>query len=157
MRNRIEKTFSGSFMYISGENDETECKYDITGYENIRNVYKEKSISEQELIKIISELSDMGKSIERKNLDINGFLVSPDYIYIDEKRATVYRESRNFGIVMIYYPGKLDTTIDTSLLRLAEFIIEKIDYNNQRAVDIAYMFYIQVYNGNYVFDTSLWK
>lgn len=150
MEHRIERKFTGTFLYIGEEGEE--LIYDVSGYENLKDAFSGRVIEEEKLVELINELSRIGIDIENRNLDINGLLASPEFIYLK-----IHNLKNLNNILFIYNSGKSQISIDSSLMSLAEFLIEKVDYENQNAVNIAYGFYSNVYKGDYIFDTSLWK
>ena len=146
METRIEKGFTGKYLYISNGKDE--YKYNITGFASMAEVYKSVPIDRQFLLKLIDELLNTGRKIEEDNKSINSLIVDAQNIYI--------RKTDGY-IMFVYFPGSGDKTLDGYLLSLAEFVIQRVDYDDEIAVDLAYYFYRMIYSGDYLFDTSSWK
>lgn len=146
MEYRIENRFSGSYLYIKGE-DNSEEKIDVTGMVSIAREYETKDMSYTTLIMLIEEMIREGNRIEEDNRSYDRWLLGADYIFI---ACPDSKEPRS--VKFIHYNGKLDTDFEQRMLEFAEYVIAHTDHCDKRAVRLAYGFYMQVYRGNYVFD-----
>ena len=164
MKYRIENKFTGSYLYIKdNEADVQEVKYDITGMTSIVHYYTDRCIPYEVLHSIVDELVKFGKQIEFDDKDINGIVLNPDYIFIrksdmwidDYKTDGLPQQMKATNIQYIYYPYCERMDVAVQMLCLAEYIIEHVEYKDKRAVNLAYGFYLQVINKNYVFDSLL--
>lgn len=145
MKYRVENRFTGSVLYVSGENDENECSYDITGKSSLAKSFEEKDCSYENIHRLIGALQTEGRRLEAEGKDMNGWILDPNYIY--------YSDSDD--IKFIFYPGETDIDIETGLKLLSEFVIEHVNYKDKDAVDIAYGFFLHIFRGLYVFDDLL--
>lgn len=152
MKYRFENGFLGSFIFVSGEEGEEE-KYDITGLTSLMSLYGEKAMSRESIHMLISELSKMGRELEKHNLDKNGWLLNPNYIYLEYGGKTSGDNTAN--IKFLYYSGKSDLNFQEELMVLAEFVINHVNYGFQDAIYLAYDFYLHVFRKNYIFDDIL--
>ena len=155
MNYRVENTFSGSFLYIDNGNILNDGnvnleKYDITNMVSLAHEYNGKDASFEELYRIISALSQMGKRIEDNKFNINGLILNPEYIYLSFKVGEPLPK-----VVFIYYSSQTDLLLEEEIKSLAEYIIEHTDHDDKRAVQLAYGFYMQIHRGNYVFNKLL--
>lgn len=158
MTYRTENSFSGSYLYLKGENEtDEECKYETTGLISFANAYRERNCTYEVLFNLISRISEEGKRLEGAGLDMDGWILDPEYIYVEppEKFAVNERFHTHQLIRFIYYPGNTGMSMSGGLLYLAEFVIEHAEYKDKDAVEIAYGFYLQIYRGNYVFENLL--
>lgn len=94
------------------------------------------------------ELKELFFSWERAVSEAEGFLLDParilclpDYIYYD-----LSKESPEW----IFYPGQEERTLPLGLTELAEFLLEKVNHRDARAVDIAYRFYRSAKEGTFL-------
>lgn len=165
MKYRQENTFSGSFVYIQGEEDD-EYKYDVTGYISLAKAYKERVCSYEMLYSLINSLMHEGRRLESEGKDMNGWILDPEHVYLpvslinntnDNKEFTDYsnKDKLEHRVRFLHYPGKTNLLMEKELLNFAEFVIEHTDYKDKDAVNMAYDFYLRVYRKNYVFDDLL--
>lgn len=149
MNIRTDNTFSGSYLYISGDaRQATEEKFDITGMVSLANEYAQKDMTYDVILEFIKELSNMGKMLEQDNRNVEGLFLNPDYIYINK---SVFNMNL-IKIKFIYSHNNIGTDFKYSIRALAEFIIEHADHKDDRTINLAYGFYMQVRNDNYMFD-----
>ena len=120
-------------------NGEEKYEYDITSMLNIKNMYDFRLIRYTDLNTIVGGLTVLMKEIEDYFLSSECILLSPETFYIDEKSNTVG---------FCYYPYKVGD-FKKSLVEIAEFILERTDHSDKKAVKIAYDLYQQIIHGNY--------
>lgn len=152
MEYRFENGFSGRFLFVRGE-ENTEEKFDITGLVSLETAYNEIRMSRESIYMLVREVSEMGRRLEKQQLDKNGWLLNPKYIYLRMDGNS----DKNMGKIIrfVYYTGKSDLDFEHELRGLAEFIIKNVNYGFWDAIYLAYDFYLHVYRNNYVFDDIL--
>lgn len=153
---RSEKTFSGSYVFVrNNDSNAAEYRYDITGLISIAQYFKERKCDYRFIVSLIYRLSEKGRLIEKSEVDINGWILDPSYIYIYQEKESDEVEYQK--VIFIYFSESTDLKMEQGMLGLAEFLIEHADYSDEKAIDIAYRFYMQVYVGDYTFDTLIKK
>lgn len=168
MKFRQENMFSGSYLYVQGEDDNAEeYKYDVTGYISIKRAFEEERCSYNMLRLFIYYLIREGTQLEEAGKNMDGWILDPTYIFINtpklflknsadsEQHISFAEKEKSRRIKFIYYPTGTSETLGTGLLHLAEFIIKNIDYSDESVVNLAYDFYLKIYHGNYVFNDLL--
>lgn len=120
-------------------NGEEKYEYDITSMLSIKDMYDFRQIRYSDLNTIVGGLTVLMKEIEEYFLSSECILLSPETYYIDEK---------NNAVGFCFYPYKI-SDFKKSLVEIAEFILERTDHSDKKAVKVAYDLYQQIIHGNY--------
>lgn len=106
--------------------------YEISGKQSLAQLFHKRKLTKEELLRIITGLRDNQKMTEVFLLDFKKVLLLPQYLYTDFNATHLYS---------CYYP---DCQEDTSLEALGNFILENVDYQDQKAVELAYSFHREI-------------
>jgi len=165
MKYRQENRFTGSYLYICGEDkDDEESEYDVTGQMSMQKAFAQRKCSYEVLYELVKTLSDEGRRLESQKKDLCGWILDPECIYItlpgwnnqNMNKLDYHNQSRQeIDVRFFYYLSGDSTPIEAKLLTLAEFVIRHVDYKDKDAVNFAYEFYMRVYRGNFVFNDML--
>lgn len=144
-RCQIKGLLSCSLRYINGV---AYLYYDISSRQNISYLYENHCITREWMKDFIWSLKQMRQELGRFLLDMGNILWYPDQIYQD-------LESNVFSFLYLpYYEG------ESSFMKLMEFWVEHIDYNDEALVDCVYRMYErlerngEVYLQNQIFDDA---
>ena len=105
--------------------------YDITSKKTIASVYENKSLNYKEIKNLLSSILDTIEHSGNYLLSENDFIVDPSYIYIDNSSGDIY---------LCYLVGH-QVSIQEQLSKLIEYLMNKVDYKDERAVLLIYAMY----------------
>lgn len=120
------------------ENGQNYLWYDITGKQSLDTIVESGRLGHELLCKILLGLYETVEYLERFLLRAEGVLLMPECIFLD------YRSEQ---ICFCYYPGREDS-LAQSLVTLFEYLLERLDHGDERAVKLAYGVYEQISKGD---------
>lgn len=128
-RGGIKGLLPCSLRYLNGQ---AYLYYDISSRQNIARLYGERRITRDWMKDFTWALKKIRQELERFLLDTCNILWYPEQIFQD-------LESNIFSFLYVpYYEG------EASFIRLAEFWVEHIDYDDEVLVDFVYKVYEQL-------------
>lgn len=128
-RGGIKGLLSGSLRYMNGQ---AYLYYDISSKQNIAQLYGTRSITREWMKDFVWSIKRIQQELGRFLLDIRNVLWYPEHIFQD-------LESNVFSYLYIpYYEG------ESSFIRLVEFWVEHIDYDDEILVNCVYRMYEQL-------------
>lgn len=105
--------------------------YEITSRQSLRVLLERRRLKEAELRKLLTGLQKAAGNCEEYLLDSNRLVLNPEYIYL---------EPDSWEPAFCYDPfGQQD--MREELLKLAEFLLEHLERQEQEAVALGYEFY----------------
>lgn len=104
--------------------------YDITHKKNIKALYESQTFSYEILKKIIVNILKIIESSEEYLLIEHDFIISPEYIYLD-----------NNDLLSLCYLSGYGQNILEQLSYFFEYLMNKIDYKEEAAVKLIYALY----------------
>lgn len=142
-RGGIKGLLSSSLRYINGQ---AYLYYDISSKQNIAQLYGSRPIAREWMKDFIWGLRRIRQELERFLLDIRNVVWYPQQIFQE-------LESNAFSFLYIpYYEG------EASFIKLVEFWVEHIDYDDEVLVDYVYRMYEQVErNGEAYLDSQIFE
>lgn len=105
--------------------------YEITSRQNLRLVLERKRLSAEELHLLLGGLLAAVQTCSEYLLDTSRIFLNPDYIYL---------EPDSWQISFCFFPF-CEQDIQEELLGLAEYLLDRLDRQDQRAVALGYEFY----------------
>jgi len=105
--------------------------YDITSKQNLRLVLEKKRITGEELLGLLEGLQRAAQVCREYLLDADRILLNPDYIYLDPDI---------WDLSFCYVPF-CSQDLQEELLNLAEYLLERLERQDQKAVTLGYEFY----------------
>lgn len=116
--------------------------YEITSKQPIVRVFEINNISYDVLIKILVGVKKALEGVKEYLLEADHLLLDPAYIYMDVESKEV---------VFCYYPSNINK-IKNSFHQLMEYILNKLDHNDRKAVVCGYEIYKSTLEENYNMD-----
>ena len=116
-----------SVRYMNGE---PLFYYEVTSKQNVKALFERKKFTGKDLKKIFHALADAMDEMEGYLLDIDTLLLYPEYIYMDIEEQEVH---------FCCFPVAKET--EGSFLVLTEYILPRIDHEDQEAVLLGYGIY----------------
>ena len=142
-RCRIKGLLSCSLRYI---NDSAYLYYDISSRQNISLLYSGRNIEREWIRDFVWSLKQVQQELGRYLLDFNNILWYPEHIFQE-------LENNIFSFLYVpYYEG------ESGFMKLMEFWVEHIDYNDEALVECVYRMYErmerngEVYLQSQIFD-----
>lgn len=141
MQSRIKRGLFGTLLYLEYETKEgvVEEEVDITSFISLRKKYEYCLISEKDVINLVKELVSFAKKINEEGRSEDELILNPDLVFIntltDEKRFICSKGA--------------ESDIQESLISLFEFLMERLDYDNYKAVRLVYGMYSMILKGDY--------
>lgn len=127
---------------------ELEVWYDITSMQELEQIFAVKEIEFEELENIILQMMLVLEELDKCLVSDSQICFLPKYIFMD-------MEKKQLSFLYDYSEKKEKTSLDA----LAEYLLEKINHEDKRSVDLAYFFYEQVQKENFSIKEleSFWK
>jgi len=119
--------------------------YEITSKQSLSLVLERKRLSAYEFCKLLKSLQRSAKVCSEYLLDTDKILLHPDYIYMDPDK---------WEFSFCYFPFA-GNDIQEELLSLAEYLLEHLNRQDQKAVSLAYEFYRMAGEANISLERSL--
>lgn len=105
--------------------------YEITSKQSLRLLLERRRLTGTELETFLNKLLEAAGSCEEYLLDTGSLLLDPDYIYLDSDHWEF------FFCLFPFSQGK----IRNGLLELAEYLLDRLDKQDSKAVALGYEFY----------------
>lgn len=105
--------------------------YEITSRQNLRLILERKRLNAGELYRLLEGLQKAVKTCRSYLLDGKQLLLNPDYIYL---------EPDTWEPAFCYFPFE-EQEMQEALLSLAEYLLDRLDRQDQQAVTLGYEFY----------------
>lgn len=125
--------------------DTTQYYYQITNDVSLRDYLNKNSLTSERIQFIIEEIIALIQKAKVYLLEQDNFILDVDYIYMNPKDGQMK---------LCFYEG-YHKAVREQMLRLAEFFMESIDYNDEKAVRITYAIYKCLREDTCSFETIL--
>lgn len=112
--------------------------YNATDYFQFNYYYAGRTMKSADIEMFLNEVQDVVKRVREYLLDPSSILLDPEYVFVSD-------EGSAFGFC--YLPG-MTQSFETAFGKAAEFILERLDYNDKDAVVLGYGIYRLVKSGH---------
>lgn len=126
---------------IHNFNGEKQFYYDISGKQTIACLFEKKEMDVEQLVSILSGLSEVLSELENYFLEENYLCLNPEYMYINVNTKQLY---------LCFYPCE-EEEFSMGVRRLAEYLLNCIDHQDEKAVAAGYQFYRFTREDNFSF------
>lgn len=113
--------------------------YDITSKQSLARLYEQRDIGYQDMKCVISGIIRALASMTEFFLQEDNLIFLPEQIYLDIETKQTF---------LCFYPF-YHTDIGKSLQQFAEYLLQKTEHADEKAVVLAYAFYKQIANEDY--------
>lgn len=120
-------------------------EYDISGLDTFSHYVINAGIDYTNLKFLLESVEKAKQTLKDFLLSENGLIMYPDNIYYSEEKME---------LCFIYIPGYKNGFLE-SVKSLAEFMLEKVDYNDEHITETVYKMYDEIINGRYEFEKHL--
>lgn len=118
--------------------------YDVTGLMKLSEFCKEQKFCKKELESLLLGIADILERGVVYFLEMDGFLLKPEYIYVKTGVLRNMGNARNrlkeSDICLCYYPGKGEDAAE-QLNHFLEYLLNQVDYTDEKAVAQIYELY----------------
>lgn len=128
-RGGIRHLLPGSLRYINGE---AYLYYDVSSRQNVRQLFETKTIRRSWVKDFLWGVKQMMGELDRFLLEEQCILWSPEYLFQDLEKNDFY---------FLYVPYYKE---EPGLMNFMNFLVERIDYEDENLVDFIYAVYEQV-------------
>lgn len=136
----------GLLRFQSRQSDgETQFYYEITSRQPLERLLENRTISQEEIRKLVIGISNILDQIERFLLSESSILLKPPYIYI---------EPDSFRVWLCLVPG-LEQEFPEAYGMLLEYILGKVNHQDKDSVALAYGLYQETRKENYGMEDVL--
>ncbi|MCM1537339.1 MAG: DUF6382 domain-containing protein [bacterium] len=112
-------------------NGQTQLSYDITGKQSLSGCYEKKAIAYSELCAMLLSVHDCLNRMEEYLLSEGSLVFSPEHVYKNLTGGQLY---------FVYLPALRDGFAE-HIREFASFLMEHVEYEDERAVALAGQFY----------------
>lgn len=117
--------------------------YEISGKQSIASLYETKFFLSSDILALLTGLSGQLDILQKYLLSPEKLIFDPAYIFMEPERGSIW---------FCYAPGVVQ---DTSVSMLAEFILKRLNHQENAAVRIGYRFYEKTQEENFGLQKSL--
>lgn len=115
-------------VYVQQMNGKSILSYEITSFEALPSFLEARKITYDEMVSLLLQFCSAVQEAGRYLLDGEGILLEPEYIYVLKSLECVR---------FCYYPYQ-HTPLYQSVNVLCRFLIDHIDYDDRRSLELAY-------------------
>lgn len=116
---------------IHNFNGEKQFYYDISGKQTIACLFEKREMDADQLISILSGLSEALSELENYFLEENYLCLNPEYMYLNVNTKQLY---------LCFYPCE-EEEFFTGIRQFAEYLLNCIDHQDEKAVAAGYQLY----------------
>lgn len=127
-------------------NDECSFYYEISSRQNLESLFSRKEMGYEEIFYLLESIKEVLDELEDFLLDNRYLLLLPEYIFAEP-------ESKEY--FFLYYPCAEETDRETALKTFAEFLVNKVNHEQEDAIELTYNIYEAVQNGNFILPSIL--
>lgn len=115
-------------VYVQQMNGKSTLSYEITSLENLPEFLDARKITYDEMVSLLLQFCSAVSEAGRYLLDGEGILLEPQYIYVSKSLERIR---------FCYYPYQ-HMPLHQSVNVLCRFLIDHIDYDDRRSLELAY-------------------
>lgn len=130
-------------FHCSARDGKRYLHYEITSMQALGDVYERSAMQYQDIVLLLTGIEAILKEMQKYLLNPGYLIFDPRYIYLEPGRKRIW---------LCYLPGDQE---EFSITLLAEFILKKLDHEEDRAVMLGYSFYQSAVNENFSLQKTL--
>ncbi len=117
--------------------------YEITSKQTLESIFEKRKMGYEDIFFLLAGIRDVLEAMQKYLLDPAQLVFDPEYLYVEPDRRRVQ---------LCYLPGSEGSC---PIIRLAEFILKKLDHREQQAVALGYGFYQKAMEDNFSLQKTL--
>lgn len=126
-------------VQICAINDQREYHYEAGGLTPLSEFLEKRTIGFGMLQQFLDSIKGVLSSVEEYLLEADRLCLEPEHIYTEEKEHKLW----------FCYGPQMQGIFEKGLLKLLQFFLEKLDYEDKRGVTLAYQIYQNVMKEGY--------
>lgn len=126
---KIKWLLECKIYHIDGK---TRMQYNISSKQSLYRICEKKNLDREKFQKVLRAVQGVIHEISRYFLNLDELYLDPEYIYADMESFEVY---------FCYYPRKKETLACEEFHKLAEYLINHLDYEDKKLVEQGYALY----------------
>ena len=119
--------------------------YEISSKQPIKRIFEHNEMNYNELTSLLFQLYKILMQAEEYLINTNHILINPDYIYMNMETQEIY---------VTFYP-ECKTDVKTQFQSLSEYILNRVNHADEKAVFLAYQIYRNTRNTNFILEEIL--
>ena len=123
-------------------NGEKTLHYEISGKQNLLCIYEKREMLVKDLERILKGIHRSLKEMEKYMLDTDNLIIQPEFVYL-------CAEDENIQLCL--YPCE-KRNIRESIREFSEFILNRINHQEEKVVQLAYQFYRLTRDENFNYE-----
>lgn len=128
-------------LQVRKMNGKTYLYYEITSRQPVVQIYENRRMKSKDIRRLLTGIRDGINRARQYLLNSGDILLDPEYIYMDV-------DTRQVQLCYVPYSGQGEYT----LLKLAEFVLKRLDHGEQQAVELGYKLFHQASQENVSFS-----
>ncbi len=144
LQNEIPGLLNCRLRYIE---EDSYYSYEISSKKSLFQEYRDKKLYYKDLKELFYKISEVIKQAADYLLEKEGFLLNPEYIFMDQQTEELY---------CVYLP--VNNCFSSNMERyrgLSEFLLERTDHRDEHAVNAVYQFYKMSKEDFFSFDAFI--
>ena len=113
--------------------------YEISSKQSIKNLYASTEMNFEMIAGLVQSVYHLIHATEEYLIDMNHILIDPEYIFIDIEKYNYY---------FVFFP-ELKMDAKDGFIKLSEYILDKVDHKDEKAVLLAYRIYKNTRSQNF--------
>ena len=126
--------------FILNIDNKMNVQYDISSKQSLTRICEKRQIDRKTFQGLISQIQKTYYELDRYFLNPDELCLSPEYIYADMEKLQVK---------FCYCPEKQESCVEESIHKLAEYLINHLDYNDKELIEQGYGMYRYTQQENY--------
>lgn len=125
-------------------NNETYFYYEISSKQSIKSFYEREKIGYRQLFYLFRHIYEAAEKAREYLLEDSRLLLSPEYIYLNPEEEQFF---------FVYFPCNWED--DMTVMSFAEFLLERVNREEENAVEIIYKIYERAQDNNFMLPDIL--
>lgn len=132
-------------MSIRYVNAKLTLYYEISSKQSMLRIYENRELEYEALKNLLFQFHKVLLMMEEYLINSNHLIIDPEYIYMNIETNEIF---------FIYYPGHEEDSKE-AFQKLAEYILNRINHQDEKAVFLAYKMYKDTRNKNFTLEKIL--
>jgi len=141
--NKIEHLLYCKIRYV---NEECSFYYEISSKQNLKSLFEKKQMEYEHIYNLLENIREALEKLDAFLLDSRCLVLAPEYIFAEP-------ESREY--FFLYYPCAEDTDRQSALMSLAEFLLDRVNREQEEATEIVYKIYESIQDNRFILPQIL--
>ena len=141
--NKIGHLLNCKIRYVD---EECSFYYEISSKQNLRNLYEKKKMEYGNIYDLLESIREALENLDIFLLDSRCLMLMPEYIFAEP-------ESKEY--FFLYYPCLEEADRQSALMSLAEFLLDKVDREQEEATEIVYKIYETIQDNRFILPQIL--